>query len=76
MCPPADQLNVEIFLPKVPARLWLPMKVLVSGRSFGAIVSTYQIRNDIYLILYLVGRDRVTKNVNAIETYSQLSLDY
>ena len=41
--PPPFQLNVDIFLPNVDdadAREWLPMNVLVSGRSFGAIRST------------------------------------
>ena len=41
--PAPDQLKVEIFRPKVDeadARLWFPMNVLVSGRSFGAILST------------------------------------
>ena len=44
LCPPPVQLNVETFLPRVDdaeARLWLPMNVLVSGRSLGAILSTY-----------------------------------
>ena len=43
--PAPDQLKVEIFRPKVDeadARLWFPMNVLVSGRSFGAILSTYE----------------------------------